>query len=324
MSEKQLPYLLSSELTACGYKLKYHWVFILTSFVAAAVGSFAAISHRTGTNWWTDLNNGDPKAHELGLGHFDIVGYTFPFAYPYRLVKSTIPSQLTPWLCFVVHQVGQWWIISQARTAKLAGKLDWTEFPHWNKYALRMLKLNVLMIVVRYLQTHMFYDGLSATFPSISALFSGVSSLVVVYIFKFRTRGVVFGWTPTWFAGEVDEFCLFLKHYHGYISSFGIILNFWHHPLEVTLAHFTGFFHTFLLLWQSSLLYQRGHSNRYWAFLLESMIWVHGATVAYCQHLFEGLLFKMFLCSFMLVVIMGPVWGLPALQEYVAKSRQRH
>ncbi|KAI3631178.1 hypothetical protein MIR68_010668 [Amoeboaphelidium protococcarum] len=316
------PHAPSLPVKFLGINVQFHAFYLISALVMTLIVSTTALSRREGQSWLDDLFNGSPKPGQLGLGIFDIVGYTFPFMYPFRQINPSVLSIMIPWACFITHLSGQWYLIYQARAAKLRGEIDWSDGPEWNPYAREMLRWNVFFTIVHFFQTHMYYDGLSAVFPSISALFSGVTSLAVVYIFRCRTRGFILNWTPQSFKQEIDEFGLFLKEYHGYISIFGITVNFWHHPMEVTLSHATGFFHTFLLYYQSSLLYQRGHSQKYWTFFLEIMIWVHGATVAYCQNLFDGILFKMFFSSFLLLVCLGPMWSLPVVQKYLEGDKQ--
>ena len=41
-----------------------------------------------------------------------------------------------------------------------------------------------------------------------------------------------------------------------------------------------GFMHTFFVMIQGSLIYQKLHLNRYWRLLLESWVWFHGFSVA--------------------------------------------
>ena len=41
-----------------------------------------------------------------------------------------------------------------------------------------------------------------------------------------------------------------------------------------------GFMHTFFVMVQGSLIYQKIHLNRYWRLLLESWVWFHGFSVA--------------------------------------------
>jgi hypothetical protein len=87
------------------------------------------------------------------------------------LAVRTIPSSVTPWICYVLHQIGQFYIIFKAREAKARGEIDWTPVGQLNPYAKAMLTLNVGFIVLHYVQTELFYDGLAATFSEISSMY---------------------------------------------------------------------------------------------------------------------------------------------------------
>lgn len=151
------------------------------------------------------------------------------------------------------------------------------------------------------------------------ALFAGVSSIMVAFIFESRRRGLIFTYTPE--SNLFKEFVTFFKHYHGYLSSFGMVLTFWYHTMECTFAHMTGFFHIFLLLWQSSLIYQQAHRNRYWTATIEMWIILHAAIVSYFQD--YPFIHQMFVASFALLFIMGPVWGLPVVKRYIEGEDER-
>jgi hypothetical protein len=280
-------------------------------------------SRSPGKSIWDDLTNGNPKRGELGLGRFVIYGITYPFEYPFRLAVRTIPSAVTPWLCYIPHQAGQWFILFKAKQAKKRGELQWTDSDVWNPYAWAMFQWNLFFVFVHVLQTQYFYDGLAATFPEISTLFAGVSSILVAFVFEVRRRGFAFTWTPSAWRESLFELADIFKQYHGYLACFGITLTFWYHTMESTFAHLTGFIHIFLLLWQSSLIYQKSHRNRYWTLLLEMWILLHGSVVAYYQGILEGGLHLMFLTSFTFLFIMGPMWGIPFIKRFTDEDPKR-
>ncbi len=138
------------------------------------------------------------------------------------------------------------------------------------------------------------------------ALFAGVSTILIAYIFEMRRRGVIFGWTPEFARASVEEFGYFVKRYHGYLSSFGMVITFWHHPFESTFAHWTGLIHIFLLLWHSSMIYQRVHRNRYWTALLEMWILIHGSVVAYYQGILDGKAFHIYIYIYIYIYYCKP------------------
>lgn len=72
----------------------------------------------------------------------------------------------------------------------------------------------------------------------------------------------------------------YVRKYHGYAFSWAVIYTFWYHPMENTYGHMLGFIHTFLVMIQGSLIYQKIHLNKYWRLLLECWVWFHGFSVA--------------------------------------------
>ncbi|KAI3661665.1 hypothetical protein MP638_002917 [Amoeboaphelidium occidentale] len=291
---------------------------IVSVLVASAAITWLGLSRRVPA--FQDLTNGLPEKGQLGFGWFNIHGVTFPFEYPYRLDVRNLVSTSSAWICYLFHQSAQFYLIFKAKEAHANGELDWSD--KINFYARAMFGLNLFFAALHVLQSHLFYDGLAGSFPEISTLFAGVSSLVVGFMFEFTRRGFIFGFTPESFKSFFDDFCYVVRKYHGYLASFGATLTFWYHVMEGTLSHATGFFHIFLLLVQSSLLFQNAHRNRNWTALLEFWILVHGSIVAYFQGYMQGFLFKMFFASFGLLFLMTVVWGLPAVQSFLKSGNE--
>ncbi|KAI3642887.1 hypothetical protein MP228_012442 [Amoeboaphelidium protococcarum] len=312
----------SASINVLGVQVKLSFgVLMLSSIVSAVV--IAYLNAPNGSDlrqWLLDLTNGAPARGQLGFGRFVIYGTTFPFEYPFRLLKRNFLSIITPWTCYLLHQTGQFYILTQARRAHKRGDLEWTSLfeSGWNPYALSMLKLNVAFALLHYVQGYFFYDGLAASFPEISTLFAGVTSLIMPMIFEIRRRGLVFTWIPANGKSKIVSFADLTGKYHGYLASFGITLTFWYHCFESTFAHMTGFIHIFLLFWQSSMLYHREHKNKYWtAFALEMWIILHATVVAFFQGIMDGLLYRMFFFSFVFLFMMSTFWGLPIVVRYL-------
>jgi hypothetical protein len=107
--------------------------------------------------------------------------------------------------------------------------------------------------------------------------------LVMVYILEIPRRGLFFGTMPGRKTDFIKSFTQFTKKYHAYVASFGIVYDFWYHPMETTAGHWTGFMYQFLLFWQASLLYQNTHRNRWWTLFLEFFVTIHGFITALYQ-----------------------------------------
>lgn len=49
-----------------------------------------------------------------------------------------------------------------------------------------------------------------------------------------------------------------------YAFSWTVIYTFWYHPMENTYGHALGFVHTYIVMIQGSLIFQKIHLNKYW------------------------------------------------------------
>ena len=70
------------------------------------------------------------------------------------------------------------------------------------------------------------------------------------------------------------------KVYHGYLFSWALIYTFGITPAVATPGHLWGFFYLLLLLWQSVLIFNRAHTNRWWTLFLEILVIPHAVLVA--------------------------------------------
>jgi hypothetical protein len=208
-----------------------------------------------------------------GLQRFEIVGPTVPFAYPWRLVDPTTLGRLTAWVGYALHNIGAWVIIylSRRQQPRYAGHLRW--------YNWAMLTLHGIFIILHWGQSQLLYDGLAQDVPEITALGSVALMLMVVLILESPRRGLFFGRKVKF----QKQFLSVVREYHGYFFTWAIIYTFWYHPAEATLGHLAGFFYMFLLLWQSVLLFNRAHLNKWWTLALEVLVLPHGVLVALNQ-----------------------------------------
>jgi hypothetical protein len=99
----------------------------------------------------------------------------------------------------------------------------------------------------------------------------------------------------------------FVRKYHGFIFSWGIIYTFWYHPMEATQGHLLGFFYTFLLMLQGSLFFTRIHLNRWWSLSMETLVLIHGVLVAVTQ---PSNMWPMFGFGFAGVLVLTQMHGL--------------
>lgn len=280
---------------------------------------FASVATYITMDSLDDLSNGAPRPGELGLGgRFQIVGDIGIFKYPFRLEKSSLAAKIIPWICYVIHQTGIWIILFRAQKSKYAGEITWTDARHWNPYATSMLLWNALFIIIHFVESMLMYESLAATLPEMSVLLAGLSTTVIPTLFELRRRGLIIGWVPKGSFGDfLKDISSFARLYHGYPISFGLCLLFWFHPFEATWTHWSGFSHVFLLFFQSSLVYQKQHLNRYWTTLLEVWFVLHGTIMAFFHGNMDGLLWIIYLTSFFLLFVVCYMWGLPCVQKYL-------
>ena len=232
------------------------------------------------------------------LARFQIVGQTRPFAYPWRLVESDALARVTAWCGYALHNTVTWYLIWYAKANK--GRFTGT----FDKFNWLMAVNHVVFFLLHLLQTHLYYDGLAVDVPEITAMGSMVMMLMVVVILKNPSRGLFWGkrLSVTARLGTI------LREYHGYMFSWALVYTFWYHPTTDTTGHLWGFFYILLLIWQSVLIFNRGHLNRWWRLSLELLVIPHGAFVAAEQP--YGL-WSMFVFGFGSVFVLIQMHGLP-------------
>jgi uncharacterized membrane protein YeaQ/YmgE (transglycosylase-associated protein family) len=218
--------------------------------------------------------------------------------YYWKLPHPTFWTRATSWGFFTAHQVAIWGCIWWAQRTRL----KYTGALHPINYA--MLGINGAFIGLHFLQTYIWYDGLAQDTSILSSQGAVIVLLVFVLIMETPRRGLFFGKRVPF----KQEFVRIIRQYHGYFFSFAAIYTFWYHPMEATPGHLVGFFYMFLLLLQSSLIFNRAHLNRWWTFTLEFTVLPHGAIVAWFQG--KGL-WPMFLFGFAGILLITQLHGLP-------------
>lgn len=233
----------------------------------------------------------------VNLTRFQIVGPTMPFAYPWRLVQPNAIAELTAWGGYLLHNLIVWIIIYFAQRERPKFGNNW----RWFNWAL--IATNVIFIVLHIVQSQLWFDGLAATVPEITALGSVAVLLMVVIILETPRRGLIFG---KQFKFK-DGFMQIARKYHGYFFAWATIYTFWYHPTEGTWGHLLGFFYMFMLFAQSAMIFHRAHINRWWTFFLEFFVVIHGTMVAVLQ---GNILWPMFTFGFGAMLVLTQMYGL--------------
>jgi hypothetical protein len=196
-----------------------------------------------------------------------------PSWYYWKLAEPTPITRLSVWGMYLAHQVALWGLIwyAQTRVKKYTGGL--------HPVNIAALGVNALFILLHFIQTHIWYDGLAQDVSIFSSQGSVIVMLIWIMLMENNRRGLLFGKKMPFSKRAVQ----FARKYHGYFFSWAIIYTFWYHPMETTPGHLMGFFYTFLLLLQGSLFLTRIHVNKWWMFVQEVSVLAHGTIVAIIQ-----------------------------------------
>ena len=219
------------------------------------------------------------------------------FFYDWQRADPTFWSRATAWIGFALHQIAHWLAIWWAQE-KYSNYTDTLRRANW-----WALGINIFFIILHYLQTLLFYDGIAQDIPSWTAQFTVIMMLFVIIAMENRRRGMFFGRKINFRA----EFYDWMKRYHGYAFSFAVIYTFWFHPMVPTVGHLLGFVHVILVMFQGSIMMTRSHLNRKWTFLLEIIVLPHAALVALDQ---SAGLARMFIFGFLAIFVVTQMHGL--------------
>lgn len=218
--------------------------------------------------------------------------------YYWQSAEPTPMGQATAWGFYALHQIIFWGIVAYAQFRK---KHKYTTGLH--KINIVALAVTAFFILLHFVQTQIWYDGLAQDVSSASSQNSVILLLVWVLLMENNRRGLFFGKRMP-ISNRITRFA---RRYHAYIFSWAAIYTFWFHPMESTAGHLIGFLYMFFLLLQSCLFYTRIHTNRYWTFTLEVMVLGHAALVAMTQ---SPQALRMFGFGFALILVVTQIHGL--------------
>jgi hypothetical protein len=237
--------------------------------------------------WWAG-------AHLASVPHLPAQGAAW---YYWKLATPIFWSHFTAWMFYALHQIAFWSLIFYAQK----NVKTYTRGLHpVNLWALGM---NAFFILLHFIQTHIWYDGLAQDVSVFSSQGSVILMLVAILLMENQRRGLFLGKKVS-FAKQISSFA---RKYHGYLFAWATVYTFWYHPMENTVAHLAGFFYMFLLLLQGSLFLTRIHINKWWTLVQEILVGVHGTLVALMQG--NGL-WPMFAFGFAGIFILTQMHGL--------------
>ena len=219
--------------------------------------------------------------------------------YFWKLPEPTFWSRFSAWALYGAHQIISWGLI-------------WYAQRYINRYTTGLHKVNIvalavnaLFILLHFVQTHLWYDGLAQDTSIFASQASVIILLVWVLLMENRRRGLIWG-KEVPISRQITDAA---RKYHGYIFSWAIVYTFWFHPMENSSGHLIGFFYMFLLMLQGSLFFTRMHVNRWWTLTQELLVVVHGTLVAVMNTGSQGL-WPMFLFGFLGIFIITQMHGL--------------
>jgi hypothetical protein len=193
--------------------------------------------------------------------------------YYWQLPEPAFWPRATAWALYLAHQLTLFGLIYYAQTQQL-------------KYTGGLHRINVIalganasFILLHFVQTHLWYDGLAQDMSIWSSQGSVVVLLVWVLLMENNRRGMFFGQR----LPLSKEIIRVARKYHGYFFAWATVYTFWYHPMVATPGHLVGFIYMFLLLLQGSLFFTRVHVNRLWTLALEVSVLIHGTLVAVMQ-----------------------------------------
>jgi hypothetical protein len=218
--------------------------------------------------------------------------------YYWQRPAPTFWSRATAWSMYALHQVAIWGLIYYAQTRVKR----YTQGLH--KVNVAALGVNAFFIVLHFVQTQFWYDGLAQDVSIWTSQGSVILMLVMILLMENRRRGLFWGKK----VPALNEAGGFVRRYHGYVFAWATIYTFWYHPMEDTSGHLIGFFYMFLLLLQGSLFYTRVHLNRWWRLVMEASVLVHGTLVAIMQG--NGM-WPMFFFGFAGLFVITQMHGVP-------------
>ncbi|XP_074662786.1 uncharacterized protein LOC141915221 [Tubulanus polymorphus] len=218
--------------------------------------------------------------------------------------RVTVYTRLFVWVCYFSHQIFIWGVIYMAQANKMPRYSHKLNIYNWLAFG-----GNIFFHLLHLLQTHVTYDALAQDVAITSSQGSAIMLLAYCSLIDYRDRGILFGWPSRRKHRAIssqqpklsDEPMYIVRKYHSYAFAWAAIYTFWYHPMENTLGHILGFLHTWMILLQGSLMYTKFHLHKWWRFVLEAWVTLHGGVVAF-QVGGSVVIWPMFLTGFLMMI----------------------
>ncbi|XP_019613472.1 PREDICTED: uncharacterized protein LOC109461532 [Branchiostoma belcheri] len=299
------------------------------AFIAALIGAINTLGNYRG---W-DAPNGflydqantsrarflpEPFIEEPGVkGRYGVQPVIRWYFWKLRPELVTPWTRLFVWGCYTVHQLLAWWLLYLAQVNQQSQKGK-KYSPRLSKYNWAAVAVHTFFHLMHLAQTHVTYDATAQDVSIFSSQGSVIVALLLMMVIEFRDRGVFFNWpssTSTDNMGKAlrsstHRSVTLVRKYHGYVIMWAAVYTFWYHPMENTLGHVMGFVNTWIFMLQGGLAYTDMHLNKYWRFVLETWVALHGAIVAYQTGGPTGY-WPMFTFGFSALVVITQLFTLP-------------
>ncbi len=218
-----------------------------------------------------------------------------PSWYYWKLPNRDNITMVIVWFLFIIHLLGNFFLIKK-RMAKKEKKFI--------KENIQLLIFNFVFIILHFIQTIFFYDGLAQDVPIFSSQYSVILILVTLILMQINQRGIFFSFK----INVPPKAMKLLYSIHGVLFTFAIVYTFWFHPIVFTIGHAIGFLYIFLLFIQIIFIKTKIHYNKYWILILEVLVAFHGASVAYFVQ--NSDIWPMFLFGFLFIFIATQIYSL--------------
>ena len=227
--------------------------------------------------------------------------------FPHKLIIRAKSA----WLCFLLHLLFMTSMVAWSQyqhSSRETHNCPHPAPPHWCGWTSQLepthyvtILGSIIFIVLRLVQTHMWYDGLALDVPEASAMVATIVASCVALFMQQTERGLVFGQSIN------TETSLALtniaRRFHGYVFTTSLVFTFWYHPTEGGIMHSSGFLLLILFLIQGSLMYTVTHLGVVWRNLLEFTVLPHSLLIEWTRSRPKNESWKMFLSGYLLTFL---------------------
>jgi hypothetical protein len=135
---------------------------------------------------------------------------------------------------------------------------------------------NLVFIILHFVQTHVFYDGLAQDVPIFTSQDSFIGMLMIILALMVPVRGLFFSKKIPQQARALD----FVRRYHGYYIGWALVYTFLLQPMDGGWQLVFGFLYMTFLFIQTIFAATFIHFSDSWIAFIEVFAAAHGTTAA--------------------------------------------